>query len=157
MVYTKIYKTLCDNYGECLEKIEQSYSCIDSDNALLSEVGRRAFKADMFDLFKILEEYSRYVLKYYKISVSDMTVGESLLRCVQLNKMDKELISKTKKYKALRDKYAHHYGKSSLRNFIEFYKNAKDDLYNQYKLMLNIYEKSVQEAGDKMDLFNKKS
>lgn len=145
MVYTQTYKEYCSKFKECLNAIEQSYSMINNENVVISEISRRAFKADMIDMFKILEQYSSYVLKFYKVSVSDMTVGESLNRCAQFGKFDEELVKKTRRYKALRDKYSHHYGKPSLRTFIEFYKNSKEDLNRQYELMVRIYKSSEKE------------
>ena len=86
-----------------------------------------------------------------------MSVFEILIKCVQLNKIDKELNNNIDRFCSLRDNYLNNYKGQDLTDFISFYEECKLDLYNQYKLMLSICDKYEQEVEDEMDLFNKKS
>ncbi|MGL4774387.1 MAG: hypothetical protein ACRC2K_12540 [Clostridium sp.] len=43
------------------------------------------------------------------------------------------------KYKIIRDKYSHHYGKPSIQDFINFYNSSRDDLF----LLLKKLQKEI--------------
>ena len=134
-------KSIINDYKECLGALEQSYRLLSSDNLEIVSVSQRAFKADITDLFKILESYVTYILKKNRISVQDLTIRQAIEMVANVKGIDKEFYDKALEHKVIRDKYSYVDGKSSLRNFIDFYKEAKEPIERQVKLIEDQLEK----------------
>ena len=137
-------KGVVDDLAEALGFAEDSYNRM--NNAKVEDINsfRRLFKADVVDVFKVLESYVAYALKSNGIVVSDLTVKEAMEFSCKLGFISDSLFNTMYRHKIIRDKYSHHYGKPSIQDFIKFYDNSKEEL----SLLLKKLEKEVNDKEE---------
>lgn len=126
-------KGVVEDLEEALGFVEDSYNRM--TNAKVEDINsfRRLFKADVVDVFKVLESYVAYALKSNGIVVSDLTVREAMEFSSKLGFISDSLLNTMCKHKIIRDKYSHHYGKSSIQDFIKFYTYSREELFSLLK------------------------
>lgn len=81
---------------------------------------RKLFKADVVDVFKVLESYVAYALKSNGIVVSDLTIREAMEFSSKLGFISDSLFNTMCKHKIIRDKYSHYYGNLPYRILLSF-------------------------------------
>ena len=146
MVRTNNYrlKGVVEDLEEALGFVEDSYNRM--TNAKVEDINsfRRLFKADVVDVFKVLESYVAYALKSNGIVVSDITVREAMEFSSKLGFISDSLFNTMYKHKIIRDKYSHHYGKPSIQDFIKFYTFSREELFS----LLEKLKKEIKDVED---------
>lgn len=135
-------KGVVDDLEEALSFVEDSYNRMTTAKVEDINSFRRLFKADVVDVFKVLESYVAYALKSNGIVVSDLTVREAMEFSSKLGFISDSLFNTMCKHKIIRDKYSHHYGKPSIQDFIKFYTSSREELF----LLLKKLQKEVNES-----------
>lgn len=133
-----------DDLAEALGFAEDSYKRMNTAKPEDINSFKRLCKADVVDVFKVLESYVAYALKSNGVVVSDMTVREAMEFASKLGFISSSLFDIMYKHKLIRDKYSHHYGKPSVQDFIKFYESSKDEL----SLLLVKLQKEVSDDSD---------
>lgn len=124
-------ESIIANYKECILAISQSYSRVNDTDLVMADIARRAFKADMIDLFKVIEDYLAFTLKSIGVTVNELTIREALDMSLRAGKIDNKFYDQTIKHKIIRDKYSHHYGKPTFKQFLKFYEESREAIEKQ--------------------------
>lgn len=140
------YKRILEHYLDALRKLNNSYSLLkEGPPPRFIEICEDAFKANLFELFQVFEDYMAYSLKTYGISVSEISVQTCIVKLAELGRIDDVLAKNLTRFKILRHRYAHRYGEPTLNDMLSFYEESKESLSSQR----SIIEKLVKEEEEK--------
>lgn len=147
------FNTVINNFKECIENIEKDLT---DYNNLDEEIIKRfpdierlietALRADIIDIFKIIEDYIALSLKVYGVGISNKTINEALDKCLEEKLINNEFRLMMRKNKSIRDSYSHKYNYPRTEDLINFYVSNKKIFEEHLNLMVEVMKKSNNES-----------
>lgn len=139
------FNTVINNFKECISNIEKDlndYKNLDSEIIKkvpdIKRLIETTLRADIIDVFKIIEDYVALSLKSYGVGISNKTLNQALDKCLEENLINYDFRVMMKKNKAIRDSYAHKYNYPTTEDLIKFYLENKEIFKEHIKLMEKI-------------------
>lgn len=134
--------TVIEYYKTCLEDTEFDYNKWLNEEGASKRSAERAFKSDIIDFFRIIEDYSALMLKTASIGITKKTLNQALDLCTEQGFIEKDFRDLLKEFKDIRDSYSHKYGQPDVDTFVEFYLRSKNLLLNHLICMESILDKA---------------